>query len=80
MLKYPDPKLAWRYACYSHREWLRLYREYCCGEKLAVKLSRALDLQHAFEAAYTSIPVPVRRSLRPVTQFSRSLLGQSTGD
>lgn len=63
MVKYPNPKAAWRYACYSHREWLRLYRYYCCGNRLGATLHRALDLMHHYESVFTSVPKRVRTAI-----------------
>lgn len=71
--KYPNPKRAWRYCCYSHREWVRLYREYCCGEKTRATLSRYTDLHHLYEAIYVSVPQPVRARLRSLFSLKRQL-------
>jgi hypothetical protein len=79
MLKYPNPKRAWRYACYSHREWVRLYRHYCCGEKVGAAVSRILDWHHFYEACYVSVPKPVRVGVRSLSGFGRKLITPARG-
>ena len=74
MLKYPNPKRSWRYACYSHREWVRLYRQYCCGEKVVAAISRVFDWHHFYEACYVSVPKPVRLGVRSLSEFGRQLI------
>jgi len=81
MLKYPNPKWAWQFACYSHREWVRLYREYCCGEKVGAAVNRLLDPLHFVQGCYAAVPKSVRLGFRVITAFGRQLISpvQGTG-
>jgi hypothetical protein len=58
--KHGTPRRMWRYCCYSHREWARLYRRYCCGERLESALERLLDVRHIGEGLYCLVPDSVR--------------------
>lgn len=71
--KYGDPPRSFRYSCLSHREWERLYRQYCLGQKMGPVLNRLGDSQHLYEALYLSIPEPVRSCAYQLSTFRRQL-------
>jgi hypothetical protein len=60
MQKYEGSLRSWRYSCISHREWLRLYREYCGGERISAALDRLTDATYMFESCYLAVPGSVR--------------------
>jgi hypothetical protein len=69
-----NPKLGWQFSCYSHREWLRLYRHYCCGDRFGAVLSRMVDTTHLYEACYLRIPGGVRGGAARISQAGRQLI------
>jgi len=71
MHKYAKPRRAWRYACLSHREWVRLYRHHCCDQRAGALISRVTDLRHLLEGAYCMIPQSLRAGASKISGADR---------
>lgn len=71
--KHGRPRRMWRYACYNHNEWKRLYRQYCCGQLLGATASRLLDARHWAEGIYCRMPAPLRDGAWKVSAAGRQL-------
>jgi hypothetical protein len=69
-----SPRRAWRFSCYSHREWLRLYRHYCCRDWLGAAISRMMDTTHLYEACYLKVPEGVRGGAEKISRAGRLLI------
>jgi hypothetical protein len=68
------PRRTWRFTCYSHREWLRLYRHYCRGERLGATISRLMDTTHLYEAFYLRVPDTVLGGADKISKAGRQLI------
>jgi hypothetical protein len=69
-----NPPRQWRFSCYSHREWLRLYRHYCCADPLGAGISRLFDVAHLYEACYLKIPRRVRSRAKKISRAGRQII------
>jgi len=74
------PRRTWRYACYTHREWNRLYQQYCGGQPLAATFGRLLDPTHWVTGIYFLIPHPIRYGAWKLSTMGQQLGGSVSVD
>lgn len=74
------PRRMWRYCCYTHKEWERLYQQYCCGKPVAAAVNRLLDVRHWAEGLYCFMPPQIRDSAWKVSTVGRQLMSSARAD